>query len=210
MKPYFNKDNITIYNADCSWLVPRLGESFDLLLTDPPYGINAARHRKSQKDGWRDYGEAEESGWDKQPPKPWVIEMIRGVAKNSIIWGGNYFNLPPSQGWLFWDKGQRNFSLADGELAWTTYDRAIRVFDFARAKALKEGKVHPTQKPVALMQWCLAIDGDWNEGTVIDPFMGSGSTLVAAKLAGRRATGIEISERYCEIAAKRLEQGTLF
>ena len=206
-QPYYQDADCVIYHADCRQVLPFLG-SFDLLLTDPPYGIDSARHRSSQKDGWRDYGTVCDASWDKEPPPSWVIDMIRAAATGSIIWGGNYFDLPPSQGWLFWDKGQRDFSLADGEMAWTSFDRAIRVFDYPRAKALKDGKVHPTQKPLALMQWCLGLCKDAQ--TILDTFMGSGTTLVAAKLEGRRSVGIEINEKYCESAAKRLEQGVLF
>ena len=122
-----------------------------------------------------------------------------------MIWGGNYWVLPPRMGWLVWDKGQRDFSLADVELAWTSQNRAARIFDMARSQALHESeRVHPTQKPVALMRWCLGFVPDAR--TVLDPFMGSGTTLRAAKDLGRKAIGIEIEERYCEIAAKRMLQ----
>jgi site-specific DNA-methyltransferase (adenine-specific) len=124
-----------------------------------------------------------------------------------VIWGGNYFILPPSMGWLVWDKGQREFSLADAELAWTSEQRATRVFNYSRGKAVQDGKQHPTQKPEALMAWVLGMFSD--SQTILDPFLGSGTTLVAAKRLGRRCVGIEREERYCEIAAQRLSQGAL-
>ena len=118
-----------------------------------------------------------------------------------------YFGLPPSRGWLVWDKGQRDFSLADAELAWTNLDAAVRVMTYARGQLNAEGKVHPTQKPEPLMSWCLNHVPDAQ--TVLDPWMGSGTTLVAAKLRGLKAVGIEINEQYCEAAKRRLAQGAL-
>ena len=137
-----------------------------------------------------------------------MLTTSRDICGVSIIWGGNYFELPVSQGWLVWDKGQRDFTLADAELAWTSRDKATRVFSFSRAAALAEGlRVHPTQKPLALMKWCIGLVPEAK--TVLDPFMGSGTTLVAAKLLGLRAVGIEINEQYCEAAVQRLRQGVL-
>jgi site-specific DNA-methyltransferase (adenine-specific) len=136
-----------------------------------------------------------------------VIDQLLAIAPKAVIWGGNYWSLPPRMGWFVWDKGQRSFSLADGEMAWTSEDRAMRIFDYARGTAMQEGKVHPTQKPVALMRWCL--ESFPNAQTILDPFMGSGTTLRAAKDLGRKAIGIEIEERYCEIAAKRMAQAVL-
>tara|TARA_Y100001956_G_scaffold66547_1_gene68145 strand:- start:15 stop:641 length:627 start_codon:yes stop_codon:yes gene_type:complete len=206
MKPYYQDKSVTIYNADCREVLPTL-DKVDLVLTDPPYGINAARHRNSQINGWKDYGEREESLWDKETPEQDLINLSVGAGKDVIVWGGNYFVLPPSQGWLVWDKGQRNFSLADCELAWTNRDKATRIFNYSRGSAMQDGKQHPTQKPCALMRWCIGFFPDAQ--TVLDPFMGSGTTLRAAKDLGRKAIGIEISEEYCEIASKRMSQEVL-
>jgi DNA modification methylase len=106
-----------------------------------------------------------------------------------------------------WNKPERGFSLAEAELAWTTADNVVRVFDYKRHE---NGRLHPTQKPLALFRWCLTLP--WAKGaiTILDPFAGSGTTLRAAKDLGRRAIGIEIEEKYCEIAANRLQQGVLF
>lgn len=206
--PYYDQDGITIYNADCRQVCPFLPR-FDLLLTDPPYGINYGKQiAKTQKRfGWKQY-DADKGAvdWDADRPARWVLESMRSLAETQIIWGGNYFSdaLPPSQCWLIWDKGQRKFSLADAELAWTSMDKAVRAFDYARAKANRDGRVHPTQKPLALMQWC--IGHVKNVETILDPFCGAGTTLVAAKLQGLKAVGIEVSEAYCEAAVKRLEE----
>lgn len=205
-EPYFQDDAVTIYHGDARELLP-LMPKVDLVLTDPPYGIDAARHRKSQAWGWRDYGDATERAWDVAPCPQDLIEQVVDAGKRAIVWGGNYFALPPRMGWFIWDKGQRDFSLADCEMAWTSENRAARVFFHSRAAALQEGKEHPTQKPLPLMRWCLEKFPDAQ--TILDPFMGSGTTLRAAKDLGRKAIGIEIEERYCEIAAKRMAQGVL-
>ena len=112
--------------------------------------------------------------------------------------------LPAKMGWLAWDKGQRDFSLADGELAWTSFDKALRIFTYSRGAALQDGKQHPTQKPEALMRWCLNERGE--EGQIVfDPFMGSGTTAVACERLGRKWFGCELEPKYCEIANKRIE-----
>jgi DNA modification methylase len=204
MKPYFEESGITIYHGDCRDILPHLGR-FDLLLTDPPYGVNADRDRNCQKNYWVDYGS---TGWDRAPVTKEHLDLCRASCDKAVIWGGNYFELPPSMGWFVWNKGQRAFSLADGELAWTSERKAMRIFDFSRGEALQEGKKHPTQKPVALMKWCITrIEGV--NLSILDPFLGSGTTLLAAKDLGMIATGIELEERYCEIAANRLRQSVL-
>jgi DNA modification methylase len=213
-RPYYQDSLVTIYHGDCREVLPTLGR-FDLLLTDPPYGIGAssAAFRGSEMNGWRDYGD---ESWDGTTPSPEAIGVLLASSRFHIIWGGNYFakSLPESSGWLVWDKGQRDFSLADGELAWTGFPNALRIFGVSRAKALKDGKVHPTQKSVAVMEWSLAY-ADRNAApakisSVLDPYMGSGTTLVAAKNLGRSVVGIERSEKYCELAAERCRQETLF
>jgi len=205
VKPYYEdtRAGITIYKGDCREILPSL-PPVDLVLTDPPYGIGADSHQGPAKHGWKQYGKV---GWDLAKPERWVIEMAISKGRHGIVWGGNYFELPPKMGWLVWDKGQRDFSLADCELAWTTENRAARVFDYSRAKAIQDGKEHPTQKPVELMRWCMTLFEDCK--TILDPFTGSGTTLRAAKDLGRKAIGIEIEEKYCEIAAKRLAQEVL-
>jgi DNA modification methylase len=122
-----------------------------------------------------------------------------------IIWGGNYFTdyLPPSMQWLVWDKGQRNFSLADCEFAWSSQQKAARIINYARGRAVRDGKEHPTQKPVEVMEWCLGFLPDAR--TILDPFMGSGTTGVACAKLGRSFIGIEIDPGYFDIACRRIE-----
>jgi len=201
MKPYYEHNGITIYNADCKKVLPTL-EKVDLVLTDPPYGIGM--DKKNQHSSIRDNDDWQECNWDSKPINKDVLVAILALCQRAIIWGGNYFEgLPPSQGWLVWSKPQRNFSMADGELAWTSIDRALRIFDTNRVN----GKQHPTQKPLDLISWCIIqADKDGDNNTILDPFMGSGTTLLAAKQLNREAIGIELEEKYCEIAAKRLQQ----
>ncbi len=211
--PYYDKDGITIYNADCRQVLPFLPQ-FDLLLTDPPYGIGADNRKQvlSRENVARakDYGE---SNWDSKPPERWLFDSIQ--SEKSIVWGGNYFGLPSSSCWLVWDKENGENDFADCELAWTNLSKAVRKFKWRWAGMLQEKggskkdiRQHPTQKPEALMIWCLKQAGEVE--TILDPFMGSGTTLVAAKQEGKKAVGIELEETYCEIAVQRLAQNVLF
>ena len=196
-----------IHLGDCMDFLKRIPDkSIDLVLTDPPYGINYGKQLKGVKikNGWRDWGTPE---WDKERPKKEIFDEILRISKNQVIWGGNYFAdmLPPSQGWLVWDKGQRNFSLADGELAWTSYDRALRIFTYSRAAALQDGKIHPTQKPEQLIKWVLSKcskEGD----LILDPFSGSGTTAIACHNLKRRFICIEKDFDYWKASCKRLEE----
>lgn len=210
MQPYYDHAGITIYNGDCREIMPQLPK-VDLVLTDPPYGIDFGRQGSfSASHGWGPW--RENTSWDSSRPSPETFTLMAMSGDNLIIWGGNYFAdlLPPSMGWIVWDKGQKGFSCADFEMAWTSYQVAARRLFYPRAKALRDGKQHPTQKPLAVIQFCINYaDKTKQAETILDPFMGSGTTLVAAKQLGRKAIGIEIEEKYCEIAAKRLSQEVL-
>lgn len=210
MTPYYEQAGVTIYHGDCrdileEWEGLRT-HPFDLLLTDPPYGIwgHDAVSRHDAANGWAQYGALE---WDKEPVDAQTLGRCIAACWQACVWGGNYFSLPPTSGWLVWDKGQREFSLADGELAWTSEQRALRIFSYARGSALRDGKQHPTQKPQALIAWCFSQFP--KARTVFDPFLGSGTTLVEAKRIGLVGVGVEREERYCEIAANRLRQDAL-
>ena len=169
------------------------------IVTDPPYGI-ASVWKGGNGHGWgkaRSDSEVRNS-WDDSRPDE-AIAMIVALKLPSIIWGGNYFLLPPSRCWLVWNKPERNFSLAEAELAWTTLDAVVRVFDCPRSEPSRE---HPTQKPKALLQWCLSFLPDAQ--TILDPFMGSGTTGVACAKLGRKFIGVEIHEPYFRIACRRI------
>jgi DNA modification methylase len=213
-EPFYDQDGITIYNADCRKVLPWL-EPVDLLLTDPPYGIGADNRKKilsrANMAAAKDYGETD---WDREPPPRWFLDSAQASATTQILWGGNYYGLPASSCWLVWDKDNTG-DFADCELAWTNMARAVRKFKWRWNGMLqehggdkKEHRVHPTQKPLALMRWCLSLVPEAQ--TVLDPFMGSGTTLLAAKLEGRKAVGIEINRTYCEAAVNRLKQKTLW
>ena len=169
------------------------------------------RCTNSNNRGYKDYGD---SNWDAERTEPTLLLEAIAVAHNAIVWGGNYFAdvLPPSMGWLVWNKMQREFSLADGELAWTSFNKALRIFDVSRGAAVQDVKQHPTQKSLELMRRCILwADRAYGKPieTILDCFMGSGTTLRAAKDLGRKCVGIDREQRYCEIAASRMRQEVL-
>lgn len=206
---YYSHGGIEIHYDDCRQIIPVLPK-FDMLLTDPPYGIGFV-HGVGGGAGARSTIFAGHSIiGDDSPFEP--REFI-DVSPSVVLWGANHFasRLPDSSCWLAWDKrdGMGPNDQADCELAWTNLKCPARLFRHywnGMLKASEKGvpRVHPTQKPVALMKWCLSLFPDAR--TVLDPFMGSGTTLVAAKAMGLTATGIDMHEPYCEIAANRLSQ----
>ena len=197
--------NITLYCGDCLDILPTLEPgSVDAVVTDPPYGIGAARKGGVGGSNKAVAGHYGDSGWDDEPAN---IAPLISLGLPSIIWGGNYFALPLMRGWLVWDKlNSGNF--ADCELAWTNLPTSVRIFrhlwnGMIRGSERDCRRVHPTQKPVALMEWCLSF---LPEATIIlDPFMGSGTTGVACVRTGRRFCGIEIDPGYFQIAVKRIQ-----
>ena len=210
MKPYYQDDRCSLYHGDCMDVMPLIRPG--AIITDPPYGIDYGRSGGfSALHGWGQW--RENVSWDSKRPSREVFERIIAFDVPTLIWGGNYFAdfLPPSMGWMAWDKGQRDFSLADFELAWTSERKAARCVVMPRGVAMREGKFHPTQKPIWVMSQCIEfIDrGRKPIDDILDPFAGSGSTLMAASDLGRRSIGIERKEEYCEIAARRLESRTM-
>ena len=208
-------DLIEVHNIDCMDYMRGLDDnSFDLAIVDPPYGLSGAKMlgRDSSRSSGR--GRANKSyhapkTWDNaRPEKAYFDELFR-VSKNQIIFGGNYYALPPTSCWLVWDKDNGATDFADCELAWTNLKRAVRRLRFRwngllqEDMANKERRVHPTQKPVPVMQWCMGwLPSDVR--TILDPYMGSGSTLVAATNLGKACIGIEREEKYFDIACKRI------
>lgn len=199
-KPYYQHAGVTIYHGDCREIAPLL-PSADMILTDPPYGIGFA----AQPTKWqRRAGKASES-WDDSPVSDLAGLISR--AQIQVVWGGNYYVLPPSRGWLCWLKPDAPPSMGSFELAWTNQDRVARQITWSISATNAERCGHPTQKPLAVMRWSLLQFPACR--TVVDPFCGSGTTLLAAKEIGCEAIGIEIEERYCEMAARRLSQEVL-
>jgi len=200
VKPYYEHDGSTIYHGDCREILPTL-EPVDLVLTDPPYGIGA--NKMTLGSGKHSFHRG--ASWDDEAPVE-IIKTLPNLAGECCVWGGNYFahSFPEVNSWLVWHKMNDGRSFSEAEMAWTNYAPQLRVFSKYAARRLKQ---HPTEKPIEIMRWSLSFSK--TAGTILDPFMGSGTTLRAAKDLNRNAIGIEIEERYCEIAAKRLAQGVL-
>lgn len=209
-----------IYEGDCLELMKKLpNDYFDLIITDPPYGIGMSskflgtKKRINSKAPPKDYGDY---SWDSLPSEEIFKEMFR-VSKNQIIFGGNYMTkyLPASSCWIVWDKDNGEVLFADCELAWTSFNSAVRKFKYRWAGMLqeemglhKDKRVHPTQKPRALGRWLLknyAKEGD----KIYDPFAGSGSFLVACQELGFDFVGSEKELKYVELANDRLQQENL-
>lgn len=194
----------TLYCADCMDILPILG-NFDAVITDPPYGIGAGS--KSFKNGTCKSNDLHYGEWDSSAPHG-IVNKILDLQVPTILWGGNYFEMPPSRCWLVWDKCTGANSFADCELAWTNIDAVVKKKTIPwlgkNAKDKSGTRVHPTQKPIELMGWC--IEQLHYPYLILDPFMGSGTTGVAAIQLGRKFIGIEKDERYFEIACRRIEQ----
>jgi len=211
MTPYYQDDAVTIYHGDCREILPTL-DSVDLVLTDPPYGMKYQPDKSHPTNTRRSTREWEPIYGDDSPfgPAPWL------VFSAAILWGANWYSsrLPASGGWLVFNKRGDGMpstnDFGDCELAWTNVMGAPRLFSHmwhGGARSYSEPVLHPSQKPVALMRWCLGFVP--HATMTLDPFMGSGTTLRAAKDLGRKAIGIEIEEHYCEIAADRMAQMVL-
>jgi site-specific DNA-methyltransferase (adenine-specific) len=200
----------TLYLGDCRDILPALPK-VDAVVTDPPYGIaDIWKGGFSAKHGWgKAKDEAElRNEWDESVPSVETMALVLAAGEEIIIWGGNYFPLPPSRCWFVWNKPERGFTLAEAELAWTNRDNVVRVVDCQRSES---DRLHPTQKPVKVMRFSIdKVKGQ----TILDPFMGSGTTGVAAVQMGRDFIGIERESRYFNIACKRIEdaqrQGDFF
>jgi len=229
MKPYYEHNGITIYHGDCREILPQLDlDSVDLVLTDPPYGsglsVDYAERFKTKAGKW--WNKSDRSGQARHTPivgdnEPFDPSSILNLGCKIVLWGGNWYasKLPDSGGWWIWDKrgGKRDVSEADwpmseAELAWTNIGKGTRIFRHTWFGLIRDSErdnfCHPTQKPVALMSWCIVQAGNGID-LIVDPYTGSGPVLRAAKDLRRRAIGIEIEEKYCEIAAKRLSQEVL-
>lgn len=220
--------NATLYYGDCRELLPTL-QPFDALVTDPPYGIGESSKKvESRQRGGKlgtllgykgramadqkDYGEFD---WDQSAPSEDLVLMMRELCKWQAIWGGNYFGLPATSCWLVWDKLNGDNDFADCELAWTNWHKAVRRIQWRWNGMLRQGneeRYHPNQKPLQVMAW--VIDLCPKADTILDPFMGSGTTGVAAIQRGKSFTGIERERAYFDIACERINraqaQGQMF
>jgi DNA modification methylase len=197
----------TLYLGDCLEIMPTLGK-VDAVVTDPPYGIGEAAGKNKSRGNLavsKDYGDDE---WDNKPISPELMAMTMAAGKWNIIFGGHYYDMPATSCWLVWDKVNGDNDFADCELAWTNLPKAVRRIKFMwngmlRANGETRGD-HPTQKPIGVMRWCLTQIPDAK--TIIDPFMGSGTTGVACVKEQRSFVGIEREPKYFDIACKRIEE----
>lgn len=197
MNPWKRREVIgdqTLYLGDSREIIG--GLKYDAICTDPPYGLA----ERLQGGTWGKKFAGADYDWDASAPDAFFLRS----DVPAIVWGGNYMALPPSRCWLIWHKRDAVRTMADCELAWTTFDANARVFDWTIAATNAERVGHPTQKPVALMEWCLGFLP--NAQTILDPFMGSGTTLVACAKLGRKGIGIELDKDYFEVACRRVEQ----
>ncbi len=201
--------------GDCLAIMPGLGR-FDAVVTDPPYGIGeSAGKAKTRTSGLtskingaakyqRDYGDKD---WDAITADA-EVDMARSISRHQIIFGGNYYNLPPTSCWLVWDKLNGATDFADCELAWTNLPKAVRRIQLLWNGCMRMerhiARVHPTQKPVGVMEWCLQHIPD--AMTILDPFAGSGTTAVACQRMGRQCTAIERDSDYFEAMCRRVDE----
>ena len=226
MNPY---EQPGFYNADCMEAMRHFPDKFfDLAVVDPPYGISADRF--SNGTGYKDHNglstakrlrlnngagklkgrvlNQSDCSWDTKPPGKEYFDELRRVSRNQIIWGGNYFDLPPTRGIIVWDKIQPWENFSQVEMAWSSFSTPAALFRYSNttsANADHIGKIHPTQKPVALYSWILgryAKPGD----KILDTHAGSASSLVACHRAGLDAWGFEIDQTYYAMANERLQR----
>lgn len=207
---YEEKDpDLKIYCGDCLEIMPLLPK-VDLVVTDPPYGIFKDMKSDGIMFGKKTIYSEDRSAteWDKRPTNE-LLTMVKNAGEFFVIWGGNYFAsaLGDTKATLIWNKKTGNNSYADGELAWTNAVGTMRILNHQWCGAFKDSErgmraVHPTQKPVVVMSWAIQLSP--KSEIILDPFLGSGTTLVACKELNRNGIGIEISEKYCEIEKKRL------
>ena len=201
-----------IHNQDCLEAMKEMSDNqFDLAIVDPPYGIgiDKAMNANKGKKGFKIY---KDSNWDKKTPSQEYFNELFRISKNQIVWGANYMIdkiKKTSQGWIVWNKVQRDFTMSDAELAFSSFDRTIRCFDLSRGGAMgcnnkNGGKLHPTQKPVKLYEWLLmnyAKEGD----KILDTHLGSGSIAIACHNLGYDLTGYELDKEYYDNAIKRIK-----
>jgi site-specific DNA-methyltransferase (adenine-specific) len=203
-------DKLTITNEDNMELMARYPDNyFDLAIVDPPYGIGADKAQNAGGEKWG-YKEYKKTDWDSSIPSEEYFKELFRVSKNQIVWGGNYMTefLPPSMGWIIWDKGQRGFSLADGEMAWTSFNKAMRIFEFSRAGCIKSNntaieKFHPTAKPFELYKWLLDKYTKPND-KILDTHLGSGSIAIACHDYSFELTACELDKEYYDKAMQRI------
>jgi site-specific DNA-methyltransferase (adenine-specific) len=206
-----------VHNIDCMEYMKQFPDKyFELAIVDPPYGIGMDGQKKSiNKNPKHNRKLHIQKNWDNSIPNEIYFNQLFRVSKNQIIWGGNYFTqfLYPTKAWIFWYKGQRDLTMSDGEMAWTSFDAVTRQFELNRASLIGQNTFHPTEKPYKLYRWILqkyANAGD----KILDTHLGSGSSRIAADMEGFDFYGCELDKDYFEASCKRFDdyksQLTLF
>ena len=195
MTPYYETELGKLYHGDCLEIMPML-EPVDLVLTDPPYGLNSKMQGGT---GGTAYRRGDMLKWDYVIKQEDFNKLLK-IGNIQIIWGANNYIVPPSRCWLIWEKPNIP-TLSDIEMAWTNIDFPSKK---VKNNRISQANNHPTEKPLGIFVWC--IEFSKTKGIVLDPFIGSGTTAVACERLNRRWIGIEIEEKYCEIAAKRIEK----
>jgi len=210
------KDTMELSCEDCMALMARYPDKhFDLAIVDPPYGIGfSGRCDDKVKRSNGTYGATSrpkhaQKEWDNEPPKDNYFNELRRVSINQIIWGGNYFDLPPCRGVICWDKVQLFTSMSAWEMAWTSFDSVARLFRYDNKGFMDKdgGKIHPTQKPVALYRWLLANYAKPGQ-RILDTHLGSGSHAIACHYFGAHLTACEIDADYFAAATARIQRET--
>lgn len=199
--------NATLYLGDCLDVLPTLAKT-DALVTDPPYGLGEAAGKNASRSNIAEAKNYGNDAWDDQPISIEALQVVMWSAKWQVIFGGNYYPMPPTSCWLVWDKENGANDFADCELAWTNLPKAVRRIRYMWNGMLRaNGEVrgdHPTQKPIGVMEWAISHLPEPFQ-TVLDPFMGSGTTGVAAMNMGKRFIGIEREQKYFDVACRRIE-----
>ena len=210
---------IELLNIDCMEYMKELEDNaFELAIVDPPYGIGFGEFNRTNKDSKGNRHKADKyknSGWDSGIPTDDYFDELFRVSKNQIIWGGNYFPYIwnfGGKGFIYWHKGNPVNNFSDGELAWTSFNRPAKQFDFnyygnIEGNTNQKGKIHPTQKPVKLYEWLLANYAEKGQ-RILDTHLGSGSSAIAAHYGGFDFVGCELDEDYYKAAKARFDNET--
>jgi site-specific DNA-methyltransferase (adenine-specific) len=199
---HYKTDTLDLRLMDCMELMKEYPDKhFDLAIVDPPYGINIAKEKPRVSGRWNYIPKQ----WDSAIPDKRYFEELERVSKERVIWGGNYFPLPPSRCWIVWDKEQPVDNFSDAELAWTSLDEVVSMFRFSFAA--NKDKIHPTQKPVALYRWLLANYAKVGM-KILDTHLGSMSHAIAAHYSGVHLTGCELDPDYFAAGIARVKAET--
>lgn len=210
--PIYQKGNVKLINADCMEIMAQYpNKYFDLAVVDPIYGHDlSGGHNSKNGCGDKTFWNKAVNEWNTKKTQPEYFKELFRVSKNQIIWGGNNFTLEGTEGFIIWDKGQRNFSLADAELAWTSYQKATRIFSFSRAKNNKNIRTHPTEKPIELYDFCFNYAKATKDMKVLDTHGGSFSSAIAGYYFGfSEFVACELNTEMYQLSVKRFKEKTL-